>query len=126
VSDRKKLVELPLFAGYVFVKALATNEERVRVLSTDGVAQLVGVRGEGTPVPEEQIDAVRRVLTQDLQHSLHPFLKIGQRVRIRGGALDGVEGILASRDGTRALVVSVDAIERSLLVRIEGYNVESL
>jgi transcription antitermination factor NusG len=125
-SDRKKMVDLPLFSGYVFVKSLATNEEKVRVLSIDGVVQYVGVRGEGTPVPEEQIDAVRRLLAQELQHSLHPFLKVGQSVRIRGGALDGVEGILVSRDGGKALVVSVDAIERSLLVRIEGYNVESI
>lgn len=125
-SDRKKLVDLPLFAGYVFVKSLSAVEERVRVLSTDGVVQFIGVRGEGTPIPEQQIDAVRTLLTRDLQYSLHPFLKIGQRVRIRGGALDGMEGILVSRDGSKALVVSIDAIERSLLVRIEGYHVESL
>ena len=125
-SDRKKVVDLPLFSGYVFVKSLATNEERVRVLSIDGVVQYVGVRGEGTPIPESQIEAVRTLLAHDLQHSLHPFLKVGQRVRIRGGSLDGVEGILTSRDGGNALVVSVDAIERSLLVRIEGYHVESV
>jgi transcription antitermination factor NusG len=54
----------------------------------------------------------------------HPFLKIGQRVRICSGALKGVEGILVARNGDRTLVVSVDVIQRSLAVRIEGYQVE--
>ncbi|MGA8764157.1 MAG: hypothetical protein WB562_14920, partial [Candidatus Sulfotelmatobacter sp.] len=57
--------------------------------------------------------------------SPHPFLKIGQRVRIRGGALDGLEGILVSRSGGRALVISVDAIQRSISVCVEGYDVEA-
>jgi hypothetical protein len=56
--------------------------------------------------------------------SAHPFLKIGQRVRIRGGALDGVEGILVSRNGNDTLVISVDAIQRSLAVSVQGYEVE--
>ncbi len=54
----------------------------------------------------------------------HPFLKIGQRVRIRSGALDGLEGILVSRNGDHTLVISIDAIQRSLAVRVEGYEVE--
>ena len=56
---------------------------------------------------------------------VHPFLKIGQRVRIRGGALDGMEGILSSFQKDRYVVVSIDAIQRSLAVRIEGYDLEA-
>jgi transcription antitermination factor NusG len=125
-SDRKKVISSPLFSGYVFVKTLPTSEARVRVLRIDGVVQFVGVRGEGTPIPEQQIDAVRILLAENLQYSLHPFLKTGQRVRVRGGALDGIEGIFVARGGERALFVSVDAVERSLVVRIEGYDVEAL
>jgi transcription antitermination factor NusG len=55
-----------------------------------------------------------------------PFLKIGQRVRIRSGSLTGVEGILVSRNGKRSVVVSVDAIQRSLAVRVEGYEIEAV
>ena len=124
-SDRRKKVELPLFACYLFVQLIPTNEQRMRVLQLDGVFSFVGSsRGEGTPVPDEQIEAVRTLIAQDLPWSNHPFLKIGQRVRIRGGALDGVEGILRSRDGEDTLVVSIDAIQRSLSVRIEGYDLE--
>ena len=80
--------------------------------------------GEGTPIPDAQIEAVRSLVERELPWSSHPFLKIGQRVRIRSGALDGMEGILLSRNGDRTLVISVEAIQRSLAVRVEGYEVE--
>lgn len=123
-SDRRKLVEFPLFSCYVFAKLPPTNEGLVTALRINGVFSVVGMRGEGTPIPDEQIDAVRRLIKERLRWHSHPFLKIGQRVRIRGGALDGVEGILVSRSGESTLVISIDAIQRSLAVRVEGYNVE--
>ena len=125
-SDRKKMVELPLFGCYVFVKVAASREERLRVCCIDGVLRIVGGKGEGAPIPNDQIEAVRTITSQQLGWTEHPFLKIGQRVRIKSGALNGVEGILVARDGDRTLVVSVDAIQRSLSVRIEGYDVESV
>jgi transcription termination/antitermination protein NusG len=123
-SDRKKAVQMPLFGCYVFAKFMPSRVDRLRVLCVDGVFGLVGAKGEGTPIPDEQIDAVRSVVEKQLPWSSHPFLKIGQRVRIRSGVLDGLEGILVSRNGDRSLVVSVDAIQRSLAVRLEGYEVE--
>jgi len=126
-SDRKKKVELPLFSCYVFVKLVASdNDERMRVYRTNGVFRIVSMRGEAVPIPEEQIDALRTVVTQGVPWSTHPFLKVGQRVRIRGGSLEGVEGVLLSRNGDRTLIISVDAIQRSLAVRVEGYDVEAL
>jgi len=124
-SDRKKVVQLPLFGCYVFAKIAPNNVERLRVLGLDGVLSLVGARGVGTPIPDDQIDSVRTLLEQRTTWSSHPFLAIGQRVRIRSGALDGMEGILVSRNGDSALVISVDAIQRSLAVRLEGYEVEA-
>jgi transcription elongation factor/antiterminator RfaH len=126
-SDRKKKVELPLFSCYVFVNlTIGNNDERMRVYRTGGVFRIVSMRGEAVPIPDEQIEALRTVITQQVPWSAHPFLKIGQRVRIRSGSLQGVEGVLLSRDGDRTLIISVDAIQRSLAVRIEGYDVEAL
>jgi transcription antitermination factor NusG len=124
-SDRKKIVQLPLFGCYVFARIFPNNQDRIRLLRVDGVLSLVGKRGEGTPIPDEQIDAVRVVMEQKLPWTSHPFLKIGQRVRIRSGALDGMEGVLVSCNGDKSLVVSVDAIQRSLAVRLEGYELEA-
>jgi len=125
-SDRKKSVELPLFGCYVFVRLVRAPEERLRVLRIDGVFRFVGARGLGTPIAETQIDAVRTLIGQQLPWTHHPFLQVGQRVRVRGGSLDGVEGILLSRNDDNTLVVSVDAIQRSLAVRIQGYDVEPI
>jgi transcription antitermination factor NusG len=123
-SDRKKTVELPLFSCYLFTRLAATNEDRLRVLRAEGVFQIVGRRGEGTPLPDEQIDAIRTLINEHLPVCSHPFLRIGQRVRIRTGSLAGVEGILVSRRGDQTLVVSIDAIQRSLAIPIKGYEVE--
>ena len=104
----------------------SNNDERMRVYRTNGVFRIVSMRGKAIPIPDEQIEALRTVVTQQVPWTEHPFLKIGQRVRIRGGSLEGVEGVLLSRDGDRTLIISVDAIQRSLSVRVEGYDVEPL
>jgi len=124
-SDRKKTVQSPLFSCYVFAKFTPNRSERLRVLRVDGVFSLVGAKGEGTPIPDAEIDAVRSLVETELPWSSHPFLKIGQRVRIRSGALDGMEGILLSRNGDQTLVISIDAIQRSLAVSVQGYEVEA-
>ena len=125
-SDRKKTVQLPLFSCYVFVKFVPNRSERLRVLRVDGVLGLVGNRGEGAAIPTQQIDAVRALVDGNLPWSSHDFLKVGQRVRVRSGALDGVEGILVSYEGDQTLVISIDAIQRSLSVRLAGYQVEAV
>lgn len=123
-SDRKKIVEAPLFNCYVFARFTSSSADRLRVCRTDGVLQVLGVRGEAIAIPDEQIQSVRTLVSEGLLWATHPFLSIGQRVRIRSGALDGVEGILVGCNGDRSLIVSVDVIQRSLAVRIEGYDVE--
>jgi len=125
-SDRRKVVEVPLFTCYVFVQLVPTNETRLRVLRTDGVIGFVGSKRAGTPIPEEQIEAVRKLLDQKVACKSHPFLKVGQRVRVRGGALDGVEGLFVTQNGDKSIVISVDAIQRSLAVRINGYDLDVL
>jgi transcription antitermination factor NusG len=124
-SDREKEVELPLFSGYSFARLSFCSPDRVRVLQTHGVAGFVGVRGAGIPVPEGQIESLRTLLANEIPMQDRPFLHVGQRVRIRGGALDGIEGILAAQDN-RNLIISVEPIHRSLSVCIEGYRVEPI
>lgn len=124
-SDRKKKVEAPLFRCYVFARFAPDRAERLRVLRVEGVFSMVGAQGEGAPIPDDQIDAVRSLVEAGLPWASHPYLKIGQRVRIRSGALAGIEGVLVSRAGESTLVISMDAIQRSMAVRIDGYDVEA-
>src|ERR1700690_3989412 len=125
-SDRQKMIEVPLFACYVFVRLTMNHTNRLKVLNVDGVFSFVGGCGQGTPIPDPQIDAVRTLVSQNVSWSPHPFPAIGARVRILGGALDGIEGILLSRDRAETLVLSVVALHRSLAVRVAGYQVEVL
>ena len=122
-SDRRKLVETPLFPGYLFVRAHLEPEFRVSVLRVWGVVNFVGSQREAIPIPDSEIESIQSLLSSKIPLSPYPFLKVGQRVRVRGGALDGLEGILLTNDGKR-LVVSVGAIHRSLSIAIEGYDVE--
>jgi transcription antitermination factor NusG len=124
-SDRKKEVELPLFSGYCFVRLnYSSSERRLGVLQTHGVVSFVGVQRTGVPIPDSQIEDLRTLLNNKIPMKERTFLQVGQRVRVRGGALDGVEGILTSQSGERSLVLSIESIQRSLSIRVEGYDVE--
>jgi transcription antitermination factor NusG len=90
------------------------------VLTIPGVIRIVGFGGELTPVSEEEVSAIRSIVKSGYAAEPWPFLKVGQRVRIMEGALEGLEGILLkSRAGSR-LVVSVDLLQRSVAVEIDA------
>jgi transcription antitermination factor NusG len=125
-SDRKKRVEVPLFSCYVFVRCALSAEDRMRVYQVESVHGFVGNRASSLPIPDEQIESIRKVLTQSAPWRSYPFLKAGQRVRVRGGAMDGVEGVFVSENGDHSLIISVDAIQRSMAVRIDGYDVQPI
>jgi len=123
-SDRKKKVEVPLFSCYVFVRCALSAADRTRVHRVESVHGFVGSCGRSLPIPDDQIEGIQKVLTQTVGCRSYPFLKVGQRVRVRGGAMDGVEGVFVSENGEGSLVISINAIQRSIAVRIEGYDVE--
>ncbi len=123
-SDRKKKVEVPLFSCYVFVHCVLNSQDRMRVYQIDSVHGFVGTHGSSLPIPDEQIESIQKVLMQTAPWRSYPFLKVGQRVRVRGGAMDGVEGVFVSENGDHSLIISIDVIQRSMAVRIDGYDIE--
>lgn len=125
-SDRRKSVEVPLFSSYAFVRIVRSPEARLDVLKVNGVLNFVGDRKLGEAIPDSQIEAIQTLVENDIPFSEHAFLSVGQRVRIHGGALNGMEGILTAVNGNNRLVVSVESIQRSLSVSVEGYGIEVL
>jgi transcription antitermination factor NusG len=123
-SDRVRVLDLPLFPGYVFVQMRPAPDTRIAVLRSNGVTSFVGVRGVGVPIPEMQMAAVQSIVDQKLPFSPYPFLNVGQRVRICGGSLDGIEGMLTEIKGDLSLVISVDLIHKSIAIRVAGYRIE--
>jgi transcription antitermination factor NusG len=123
-SDRRSIVEVPMFGCYAFVRIAQTTEERLKVLRTPGVLAFVGSERRGTPIPDEQIESLRTAISENIPCFPHPFISAGKRVRIRGGSLDGVEGILVRQGKDQSLVVSMELLQRSVAIRVEGYDIE--
>ena len=123
-SDRQKTIQCVLFDCYTFVCLQAYSQKHFHIVKTPGVIGFVGVRGVGLPLPEKEIEDIRTLLANSIPCSPYPFLGTGRRVRIRGGCMDGLEGILVAKNSDQSLVVSIDMIQRSVAVRIDGYDVE--
>jgi transcription antitermination factor NusG len=115
-SDRIKTLQLPLFPGYVFCRF--DLHHRLPILVTPGVMLIVGCAKVPLPVEDSEIAALQAIVKSGLKAEPCPYLRIGQRVRIEQGSLEGLEGILLALKPQR-LVVSVTILQRSVAVEIE-------
>jgi transcription antitermination factor NusG len=121
-KDRNKQLSLPLFPCYVFLKG--GLERQLDILRTPGVYSLVAGASRSAVIPEEEINGFRRMLENGIRVEPHPFLKSGDRVRVKSGALAGVEGILIRKKGQFRLVVSVTILGKSAAAEIDVTTVE--
>lgn len=122
-SDRWQAVTLPLFPGYIFCRFAAAR--RVDVLTTPGVASIVSVGSEPAPVSDDEIANVRRILASGRPYGPWPYPRVGDRVRIEAGCMQGLSGTLVrDTDGFR-VVVSVELLQRSVAVEIDRELVEA-
>ena len=115
-------LELPLFPNYIFVRI--ERRQRVRVLEVPGVLSLIGVGRVPAPLPDFEIEALRSGLGQR-RIEPHPFLVIGERVRIRRGPMAGMEGILLRRKNDFRVVIALDVIMKCVAVEVDAEDVEA-
>jgi transcription antitermination factor NusG len=115
-ADRTKRVERALFEGYVFCRSTASV--LARIISTPCVIRIVGDGRQPSPMPEEEIEAIQRIMTMRLVAEPWPYLQAGQRVRIEAGPLKGTEGIILSVKDHERFVVSVSLLQRSVAVEL--------
>jgi transcription antitermination factor NusG len=123
-KDRRMKLQLPLFPGYVFVRL--PLRERLKVLQVPGVARLISFNGQPAALPDKEIEALRTGLAAQLRTEPHPYLTIGRRVRVRGGPLEGVEGILIRKKNACRVVVSLDLIMKSASVEVDASDLERI
>jgi len=121
-AGRRALVQLPLFPSYVFVRISAG--ERIRVLEHPSVLRLVTFGGRPAPLADGEIERLRAALQLGKAEPF-PFLIPGKRVRVKSGPLAGVEGTILRRKGKMRLVVSVEAIQRSIIFDLDATDLES-
>jgi transcription termination/antitermination protein NusG len=115
-SDRVKVMDLPLFPGYLFCRL--NLEERMPVLTTPGFLYLVGVGKNPEPVDESEIAAIQSVLRSGLTVTPWPSLMVGQKVRLMHGPLRGLEGVLTKIANQHRMFVSVTLLKRSISVEV--------
>ena len=123
-KDRRVMLDLPLFPGYVFVR-LALRD-RLRVVQIPSVVRLVGFGGLPTALPDTEMEIMRSGVSQSPHAEPHPFLTVGRRVRITGGPFAGLEGILKRKKGNLRVVVSLELIQRSVAVDVDAADVRPL
>jgi transcription antitermination factor NusG len=121
-KDRRKELLLPLFPNYVFIRG--GLDRMLNILTTPGVHSLVAWAGRPANIPQEEIDAVRRLVESSLRIEPHPFLKCGDWVRIKSGPLEGIQGILVRKKSAYRLVLSVQMLARSAAVEVDISVVE--
>ncbi len=121
-KDRRVAIDLPLFPGYVFVRFAL--RDRLRVLQIPSVVRLVGFNGQPATLPDEEMEILRSGLTRQLGAEPHAYLSVGRRVRITNGPLAGLEGILKRKKNNLRVVVSLELIQRSIIVDVDGSDVQ--
>ena len=124
-KDRRKKIQKALFPGYLFVHEILDPFHRLEILKTPGVARILGNEMGPVPVPDTQIESIRTILDGKSAVTPFPYLKEGQMVRVVEGPLKGCEGFLLKiKEGREKLIISVDLLQRSVAVEIDGASVE--
>ena len=123
-KDRRVRLELPLFAGYVFTRMIA--RERAKVLSVPSVIRILSYQGAPVPVSEAEIDALRMCIANGAKLQPHPYIVVGDRVRVRNGPFEGLEGIVVRKSNNCSLVVSLSLIHQSVSLEVEPKDLENI
>jgi transcription antitermination factor NusG len=121
-KDRRVQLELPLFAGYVFTRM--TVRERVKVLSVPSVIRILSYRGMPAPIGDAEIEALRLCVANGAKLEPHPYIAVGDRVRVRDGAFEGLEGIVVRKSNQCKVVVSLSLIHQSVSLEVEPNYLE--
>ncbi len=119
----KVTLELPLFPNYLFVQI--GRSERARVLAVPGVLSIVGRGREPAPLPDFEVESLRSGL-QLRKVEPHPYLTVGERARIKAGALAGLEGVLLRKKNGLRVVLTLDQIMQSVAVEVDADDLEPL
>ncbi|MGB8885519.1 MAG: transcription termination/antitermination NusG family protein [Candidatus Korobacteraceae bacterium] len=125
-TDRYETLELPMFPGYVFVRAVLKATDRLAILQSSGVFGFVTYKGSLAHVSDRQVGYLRSIVEHNNPWSPYRFIAEGPQARIRSGQLGGLEGILATDKAGRKLVISLDPMQRSIAISVETCDLEML
>ncbi len=122
-KDRRKKIDWPLFPGYCFVRFEGQN--RLPILTCSGVVTIVSFNGDIAPIPDQEIEGIRRLVESDLQYDPCPLIREGARVEVIHGPLKGVTGRLTRKGAHARLVLAVDLIGQAVSVEVDAADVRA-
>jgi transcription antitermination factor NusG len=123
-KDRRKMVEVPVFPGYVFSRFRDSSQTRLQVLRTAGAVRILGQADQIEPIPDYEIESIRRLLKANVPCFAHPFLREGAWVRVKRGPLKDLEGLLVRLKSKTRLVLSISLLSQSVATEIDIVDVE--
>lgn len=126
-TDRKKIVEFPLFPGYLFLEVAASPDAFLPVLKTHGVTAIISQEpGVPTPVAPEELHALRILVESGANMDVYPGLRSGMRVRVKNGPLKTAEGILDRKNDSCELLVNISLLGCTVSVKLFADDIEVL
>lgn len=122
-NRQRKLVPLPLFPSYLFVRI--NSGERVKVLQSPGVLHIVGKGRESVPLPDPEVEFLRSGL---IRGRIEPYreLVVGEKVRVKSGVMQGVCGTLVRKGGGMRFVVTLELINQHAAIQVDAADLEPL
>lgn len=121
-KDRKQRVDIPLFSNYLFVRTEMGSADRLRILTTPGVLQIVSYGTAPARVPSDEIDTIRAALACK-SCKAHPTAMVGQRIRVLNGCLSGVEGRVIRSSRPLTIAINIGSIHQAISVQLDGFEV---
>ncbi len=126
-KDRRKRIKIPLFPGYLFVRAEMNANTYLEIVKTDSVVRVLCNEDQPAPIPDEQVHAIQTLIKNGIAVTPIPYLREGMRVRVVNGPLMGMEGILLkTKPNKHRLVLSVDLLQESVSVDIDELDIEPI
>jgi transcription antitermination factor NusG len=123
-KDRRVRIQTPVFPGYVFARI--SLGQRSRVLNAPGVIRMLSFNGTPAPIDDSEIEAVKLCLERGAALTPYPFLEVGDRVRVRSGVLEGLEGLISRCKNERRLIVPITLLNQSVAIEIDVQLLEPL
>jgi len=117
-KDRKKIVNMPIFPGYVFVNIKLS--EKIRVLRANGVVRFIEFNGSPSPIPDAQIEDVRQLLKYPDRVETASYFNCGDSVEITAGPFSGIKGKIIHSRGKQRILVGIEIIQQAISVEIDS------
>ncbi len=125
-KDRKKMLDVPLFPGYLFIQTDLKPDEHLNILKTPGVVRLIGNTNGPVPVPETAVGSLRIMIHSGESIVTGPSYSIGEVVRVKSGAFEGVTGIFQTYKGEDRVIVNIDILGQSASVNVSVEDIEKI